>query len=449
MAKAKKGTKGGKTPPKGAKGGKTPPKGKKAPAKQKQHSKYIIDTKKRRQRVEDLCKRFNRELKGDGKIVTGDQVDELDFRKEPTGNPAYDFILNGGLIRGGATTGWGADRSAKTTMAAHMVKNFQRRGFACALGSVEAFDRAWWRRIGVYIPYGSAEIDKLPSKAEKTRAKLYNSYYEKLGWIPLTLLVHRNSLRVLDFVVASSKANTFDLIVVDSLGAVVGQDEVDNKSIGDAKYGGNSKEMGIFSNFITSTFNCRFDEDGSYNPSGNYDNQTIVHCINQARSTIGTMARAAHKQVHPPGGYALRHLWNQAVFHAGSEEEAESVRYEGRAVRDLHTRTFRLTGTKMRGGPEQRHAEIDLTLKAPKNCPMGRKPGELDVWKGLRSVATRVGVIEQRGSTLVYGDQKWRGREALELELRNDQGLYDEMYADMIQAAKDEALTDSVPEVPA
>src|SRR5690606_39776522 len=97
--------------------------------------------------------------------------------------------------------------------------------------------------------------------------------------------------------------------------------------------------------------NYHYDDDGKYCPTGSHENKTIVLGINQARSTLGRMSRAEHKILHPPGGYALRHLWNQAVFHHGADEEADSVRYEGRQIRSLHTRTFRLTGTKMRGGP--------------------------------------------------------------------------------------------------
>ena len=412
----------------------------------KQKSKYAV--KDRHARVLKVVGEMNKALGGDGKVMTGAEVEDLQFRKERTGNPVYDYVTDGGLIRGGASCAWGPDRTAKTSQLAHTIREYQRRGLSCMLGAVETFDKPWWRRIGVYIPYSAFEIDSLPWKEDKKAAKRYNAYYEKLGRIPLTLAMHANGIRVLDMVVGASKRNVFDLIGVDSLGAVVDIDEVEGKSLSDQKYGGNSRVMGVFSNFITSTFNFRFNEDGSYNAAGDFDNQTTVLCLNQARVEIGTKANAKHKQFHPPGGYGLRHLWNQALFHSEGEEFAEYITSNGRRVRDVKAREFRIFGAKMRGGPEQRQAGITMSLKDWQDGPVHHKSGELDVWGSLRALSVQLGVIERRGANLYYGDSMWKGREAMEHAMREDDDLYEALYDDMLAAAHRDSVGGSVPEVP-
>lgn len=419
--------------------------GKKKATKQKQFGKYTV--KGRYKNVLEFVKAANKALGGDGKIVTGDQVDDLEFRRELTGNPAFDYVTNGGLIIGGASSVWGRKKSLKTTSCAKMVAEFQRRGLACALASVENFDKPWWRRLGVYIPYGGKEFDALSREARK-KAKKYNAYYEKAGWIPLTLFVNANSLRVLDSVIAASRANVFSLIVVDSLGAVVDLEEVEGKSLTDTKFAGNSVALSKFATFVQSTFNYRFDENNVYAPTGNYDNQTIVLCINQARVTIGTRARAEHKKYHPPGGEALGHLWNQEVFFYDADNDGHYEALDSRKVRTVTMRTFRLINTKLRGGPEERPAEIDLITQVRTTDNGVWQAGDLDVFKSLRAISTMLGVVEKRGANLYFADEKYIGKIALERAMRADRDLYDFMYADMIAAAKKAALTDAVPEVP-
>ena len=398
--------------------------------------------------VKVFCDDINKALGGDGKVVTGDQVKDLDFRKEVTGNPAVDFVTNGGLIRGGASCGWGPEKSLKTTSVAHMVKNFQARGMACALASIETFDRGWWRRVGVFITYGSEEIDALPRSGKRDAAR-YNDYFEKKGTIPLTLFVHANAVRVLDMVIAGSRSNIFDFIVSDSLGAVMSIADVEGKSLEDPDFAGNSILMSRFAAFLTTTFNYKFDETNVYRPTGAFDNQTIVYCINQARTTIGTKAKMRDKILHPPGGHALRHLWNQCLFWDGetAEDYGDYVPMDGRQVKDVLARAFRVKGVKMRGGPEQRQADIDLVLK--RRVVGGRvwNSGQLDVYKSLRAVSHLLGIIDVRGPSQTYKGAKFNGKAKFEVALQDDVGMYQELYTDMIAAAKLDALSESVPTV--
>lgn len=358
-----------------------------------------------------------------------------------------DYILNGGLIRGGAAQLWGRFKSAKTTTAAHIAKNFQRRGLSVAVASIENFDKAWWRRIGVFIPYSKDEIGVLLGKAEKKKAIRYNDFFEKMGAVPLSLIVHHDPVSALDLVVKAVRHNVYDQIIIDSLGQVVDSSEVEEKSLGDAKYGGESALFSKFCKFVMNGFNRRYDEHNNVETTGDRANQTMLLCLNQARVEIGARSRAYDKQSHPTGGEALKHLWNQEIFHRGAEDLVDSRQYNGKPRREVYSRMFELKGTKMRGGPEQRVADFRLSIKQHEEGERIWRPGQVDLEGSLRALSVMLGAAEQRGSILEFCGAKFKGKAAFELALRNDRALYETLYQSMLDAAYKESLVNEVPEV--
>jgi RecA/RadA recombinase len=405
---------------------------------------YTVEGKFKK--VQEFCKAANKALKGDGKIVTGDQLDDLEFRKEITGLPHVDFVLNGGLIRGGASQLWGKFKSGKTTTASHISSNYQRRGLAVAVASIENFDKAWWRRVGSYIPYSSKEIDAL-DRVQRKKAIRYNAFFEKQGTVPLSLIVHHDPVSELDLVIKAVRQNVYDLIIIDSLGQVVDSSEVEEKSLGDHKYGGESALFSKFCKFVMNGFNRRYDEENNVETTGDRANQTTLLCLNQARVELGTKARAHDKQSHPTGGEALKHLWNQEIFHRGSEDFSDAVQYNGKPRRNVYSRMFEVKGTKMRGGPEQRVADFRLSIKQHEEGGRIWRPGQIDLEGSLRALSVMLGVVEQRGPSVAFGGAKFKGKAAFEEALRKDPAMYNELYEQMLKAAYKESLMNDVPEV--
>lgn len=398
------------------------------------------------QKVQEFCKAANKALKGDGKIVTGDQLDDLEFRKEITGLPYIDFILNGGLIRGGATQFWGKFKSGKTTTAAHIAKSFQSKGFTVAVASIENFDKAWWRRVGSYITYSAKEVDVLDRESKK-KAIRYNEFFEMRETPPLSLIVHHDPVSTLDLVIKAVRQNVYDLIIIDSLGQVVDSSEVEEKSLGDHKYGGESALFSKFCKFVMNGFNRRYDEDNNVKTTGDHANQTVLLCLNQARVEIGTKARAHDKQSHPTGGEALKHLWNQEIFHRGTEDFSDARQYNGKPRRDVYSRMFELKGTKMRGGPEQRGADFRLSIKQHEENGRIWRPGQVDLEGSLRALSVMLGVAEQRGPMIHFCGEKFKGKANFEEALRKDSAMYNVLYTSMLEAAYKESLAGDVPEV--
>jgi RecA/RadA recombinase len=396
--------------------------------------------------VKEFCKKANKELKGDGKIVTGADLDDLKYIRQTTGVPGLDWLLNGGLIQAAAAQFWGRFRNGKTYTLYRIMANFQKRGIPCMLGSIERFDRAWARQVGVFIEFTPKEMGIMGTRKRKN-AERYNQHYHDNEVPPLSLALHHDSVRVLDLVVEATRANVFGLIGVDSLGEVIDSSHVEEKSVGDKTYGG---QADIFTSMVKQMSNALrrcYDDDNVMTSMGERRNETCVVYLNQARATIGSQARSEHKLFHPTGGEALKHFWEQEVFFKGGEEFAGAYQYNGKKKRDVFARMIEMTGTKMKGSPEQRTADMWMSLKAHED-EHGRvwRPGQADDALTLRALATQLDVVTGRGNGLCYRDHKFKGKIALEKSLAVPK-LYDRMYADMLAAAHKQSLEGEVPEV--
>lgn len=283
---------------------------------------------------------------------------------------------------------------------------------------------------------------------KRAKAVGYNKHYERLGYAPLTVIQHHAGDHALQLVYEMTKANLFDLIAVDSLGAVKSSRLLEEKTLVDAnEYGGEAPLFGRFCSFMYSALNTRYDTDGTPNVDGTVANRTAIVCINQARQTMSTMARAEHNKFHPPGGQALRHAWSQSLFFADVEDFATMVNYDRFKRRDVYAKMFRVLGTKMRGGPEQREARFTIHLKNHTGEDgVTWKAGTLDNVGTVRALAVQLGVIEQSASSYVYDKHKWKGKDAVEIDLRANPTLYQSVRDAVIARAIEESMSGAVPD---
>ena len=124
-----------------------------------------------------------------------------------TGALSLDIALGGkGLPRGRIIEIFGPESSGKTTVALHAVANAQKQGGVAAFIDAEhALDPSWAKRIGVDL---ESLLVSQPSNAEE-------------------------ALKIAEMLV---KSNAVDIIVIDSVAALVPQAEVEGE-IGDSHVG--------------------------------------------------------------------------------------------------------------------------------------------------------------------------------------------------------------------
>ena len=176
----------------------------------------------------------------------------------PTGSLALDVALGGqGLPRGRVIEIFGPESSGKTTLALHVVAEAQRGdGIAAFVDAEHALDPSWAKKLGVDL---ESLLVSQPSHGEE-------------------------AMQITEMLV---KSNAVDVIVVDSVAALVPKNELDGE-IGDTHVGLQARLMSQSLRKLTAAI---------------ARSRTCVVFINQIREKIGVMFGSPETT---PGGRALK-----------------------------------------------------------------------------------------------------------------------------------------------
>lgn len=173
---------------------------------------------------------------GSGKVASIDSI--------PTGSLGLDAALGiGGLPRGRIIEIFGPESSGKTTLALHVIAEAQKKGGICAFVDAEhALDPEYARKIGVKLP---ELLISQPDTGEQA----------------------------LEIVESLVRANSIDVIVVDSVAALTPKDEIEG-DMGSSQMGKQARLMSQALRKLTAI---------------TAKSNTIIIFINQIRMQIGVM----------------------------------------------------------------------------------------------------------------------------------------------------------------
>jgi recombination protein RecA len=150
---------------------------------------------------------------GEGVIMKLGEIKRVDVESIPTGSVSLDIALGiGGIPRGRVVEIYGPESSGKTTLALHVIANMQKaKGTAAFIDAEHALDPEYAKRIGVNIN------DLLISQPD-------------------------NGEQALDIVETLVSSGAINLIVVDSVAALVPRAEIEGE-MGDQHMGRQARLM--------------------------------------------------------------------------------------------------------------------------------------------------------------------------------------------------------------
>ena len=289
----------------------------------------------------------------------------------------------GGLPRGRIIEIYGPESSGKTTLALHVVAEAQKEGGEAAFIDAEhALDPVYAKKLGV-------DIDNLIVSQPDTGEQ---------------------ALEITESLVRSG---ALDVIVVDSVAALVPKAEIDG-DMGDS-------HMGLQARLMSQALRKLA---GAINKS-----KTVLIFINQLREKIGVMFGNPETTT---GGRALK-------FYASVRldiRKAENIKQDG----EIKGSRTRVKVVKNKVAPPFREAEFDIVYGEG----ISRAGNILDM-------AVNMDIIEKSGSWFSYnGERIGQGRENVKKYLKQNPEILDEVESKVranAEKAFEESLGEEIPEI--
>ncbi len=293
---------------------------------------------------------------GDNSIVESEVI--------PTGSLGLDLALGiGGFPRGRIIEIYGPESSGKTTLAIHAIAQTQKKGGVCAIIDAEhAFDKKYAEALGV-------DTDNLyitqPDDGEQA----------------------------LDIAEQLIRSAAIDLVVVDSVAALVPRSEIEGE-MGDSKMGLHARLMSQAMRKLTGAIS-----------------KTDCSCIfiNQLRDKIGVMFGSPETTT---GGNALKFYASMRldIRRAGQIKDKEN---------NVIGNQTKVKVVKNKLAPPFKVAEFDIMFGKGIS-----KEGE------IVDIGSELGILQKSGAWYSYEGQKvGQGRDAVKQLLLDNPGMMDEIEA--------------------
>jgi len=353
-------------------------------------------------------------FKGVAQVEYASELSTPYYLRRPTGILGLDIATGGGFHAGGHSEIHGAESVGKTGLAfrtAGMVqKNYGDDANILIVSTEIRTDKTYARKNGFQVAYSDEEI----AHFEYMRKKRGQPKFTPEEFADLSHQVGRvvtvtgsTGEKALDVAYEALAAGLFQLLIIESLGALMSSDQ-EAGDIGDRTYGGSSVMLTSFMNKVYPLFIMdRLIEEGegrSRKVVGREMLETTVIGINQARAEIGGSPRGP-KTHAAAGAYAWKHA--QLV----SLELHKSQQIKGSASGPPIGREVRWKIVKGKAGTHDGKSGTYDYYHMPKTDPifwsdilLNSSTWGVDCVTELVSTAADLNVIERAGSWYTWTD---------------------------------------------
>ncbi len=315
--------------------------------------------------VDEIKQKF-----GDGMIMKLGDVKKVDVEVVPTGSVSLDIALGiGGVPRGRVIEVYGPESSGKTTLSLHIVANAQKKGGAAAFIDAEhALDPEYAKRIGVNI---EELLISQPDSGEQA----------------------------LDIVETLVRSNAVDIIVVDSVAALVPRAEIEGE-MGDSHMGLQARLMSQALRKLTAIISKT--------------NATVIF-INQLRMKIGVVFGNPETTT---GGQALK-------FYSSLRLEVRRAAQIKKGDEVVGNRV-KVKVVKNKVAPPFKIAEFDIMYNEG-----------ISVSGDAIDTGVTYGVVKKSGNSYSYGDEKLGvGRETAKKYLRENPKTLEKIMKEILKVSE-------------
>ena len=312
---------------------------------------------------------------GDEMIMKLGDIRKVDVAAIPTGSVSLDLALGiGGVPRGRVIEIYGPESSGKTTLALHIIANAQKAGGTAAFIDAEhALDPEYAKKIGVKIN------DLLISQPDAGE-------------------------QALDIVETLVRSNAVDVIVVDSVAALVPRAEIEGE-MGDQHVGRQARLMSQALRKLTPIM---------------AKSNTVVIFINQLRMKIGVMFGNPETTT---GGQALK-------FYSSVRIE---VRRSAQIKRgeDVVGNRVKVKVVKNKVAPPFRTTEFDIMYNEG-----------ISASGDLLDTGVKYEVLKKSGNSYLFGETKLGvGRESAKTFLRENPKVFTEIEKAVLKRSKEAPIS--------
>ena len=311
---------------------------------------------------------------GENKVMKVDAIS--------TGSLTLDIATGiGGLPKGRIIEIFGPESSGKTTLALHCVAEAQKQGGEAAFIDAEhALDPAYAANLGV-------DVD--------------------------SLLVAQpdNGEQALEITEQLVRSGAIDIIVVDSVAALVPRSEIDG-NMGDSHVGLHARLMSQALRKLA----------GAINKSN-----CIIIFINQLREKVGVVY--GNPEV-TTGGRALKFYASMRI----DVRKSEQIKAPGNEFVGSHTK---VKIVKNKVAPPFKTAEFDIMYGSG-----------IDRVGEICDLAVNLGIIKKSGSWFSYGDQRFQGKEKLKELIKSDPAFGNEIENQVLNMLKNNSESEEAVNVP-